>query len=78
MSGRAVLTMDRERIGRIVDEFGDYFVVECGALRKSRHALPKVLAHEDDHAVIVVMGKNMIADSPKLPADVAQLEAYWG
>ncbi len=83
MENREVVTIERERIGRIVDERDDYYIVETGKLRKSRHALPKQFAHESDErgGMLVQMSKQMLAASPKLDSDSideAAVAAYWG
>jgi hypothetical protein len=81
-----VLTIDRRRIGRIVGEFDDYYVVEAGTFRRHRHALPKRLARTDERAggMVVQMGRNILWNSPRIgSAEVPgisprALAAYWG
>jgi hypothetical protein len=72
MNGYEVLTTDDHRIGSVVEDRGDYLIVESGRLRKSRHALPKAFAHPVDaeQIVRVTVSKGLVADSPKVGAEL--------
>jgi hypothetical protein len=71
MTGYDVVTSDDHKIGSVVDDRGEYLIVEHGTLRKTRHALPKAFAHpvDADRLVRVTVTKDVIADSPKLDDD---------
>jgi hypothetical protein len=68
MNGYEVLTTDDHKIGNVVDDRGDYLIVESGRLIKSRHALPKAFAHPVDaeQVVRVTVSKELVHDSPKI------------
>jgi hypothetical protein len=68
MTGYEVVTSDEHTIGTVVEDRGEYLIVERGMLRKTRHALPKAFAHADggERIVRVTVSKETIADSPKL------------
>jgi hypothetical protein len=68
MNGYHVVTSDDHKIGTVVDEQGEYLIVEHGTLRKTRHALPKAFAHPVDaeQLVRVTVSKELVNDSPKL------------
>jgi hypothetical protein len=72
MKGYRVVTSDEHKVGRVVDVRDEHLIVEHGTVRKSRHALPKAFAHPIDaeEVVRVTVGKQLIADSPKLDGDV--------
>ncbi len=68
MTGYQLVTSDDREFGTVVADIGDFLIVEHGALRKSRHALPKAFAHPVDaeRIVRVTVSKSMIVDSPKV------------
>lgn len=68
MEGYEVVTSDENGLGRVVDEQGEYLIVEHGTLRKSRHAIPKTFAHTDEaeNVVRVTVSKEIVESSPKL------------
>ena len=71
MTGYDVVTSDDHRIGSVVEDRGEYLVVEHGTLRRTRHALPKAFVHPVDaeRLVRVTVTQDVIADSPKLHGD---------
>ena len=72
MEGYDVVTTDDEKVGKIVGESGDYLIVEQGALRKSKHALPREFAHvdESEQQVRITVSKEVFCDSPKVNGEV--------
>jgi hypothetical protein len=80
MQGYDVRTIDDDKIGHVVDEDGDFLIVEHGLL-KSKHALPKTFAEVDADNKIVhtTLSKDLIYDSPKVNGELdrqAVLEHY--
>ena len=67
MEGYDVVTVDDQKIGKVVGETGMFLIVEQGALLKSKHPLPRELAHVDDseQQVRVTVPKEIVADSPE-------------
>ena len=81
MNGYDVVTTEDEKVGTIVGEQGDFLIVEHGTLRKSKHALPRELAHVDEgeQQVRITVPKDMFCDSPKVNGEldrVAVAEHY--
>jgi hypothetical protein len=72
MDGYDVVTTDDEKIGKVVGESGAYLIIEHGALRKSKHALPREFAHvdESEQQVRISVSKNVFCDSPKLNGEL--------
>jgi hypothetical protein len=68
MEGYDVITIDENKVGKVVGESGDFLIVEQGALLKSKHALPREFAHvnEAEQQVVVTVPKEIVADSPKV------------
>jgi hypothetical protein len=68
MEGYDVVTIDDEKVGKVVGESGEYLLVEHGTLRKSKHALPRQFAHVDDveQQVRMTVAKEVFCDSPKV------------
>jgi hypothetical protein len=66
MEGYEVIGSDGAKVGEVVAVEGDFLVVEGGFLRKSRHAVPKALAHpeEDERVVRLTVSKQLVTDSP--------------
>jgi hypothetical protein len=60
-----LLTVDDDKIGRIVDERGDYYIVEHGLL-KTKHAVPKTFVEPKGACYCTTLSKQMIHDSPKI------------
>jgi len=80
MQGFDVRTIDDDKIGHVVDEDGDFLIVEHGLL-KSKHALPKTFAEVDaDNKVVrTTLSKDVINHSPKVNGELdrqAVLEHY--
>jgi len=71
MEGYEVVTVDEHKIGKVVGESGNFLIIEQGALLKSKHALPRELAHVDDseQKVRVTVPKELVDDSPKIDDD---------
>jgi hypothetical protein len=71
MEGYDVVTVDDHKIGKVVGQSGDFLIVEQGTLLKSKHPLPRELAHIDDseQKVRVTVPKEIVDDSPKIEDD---------
>jgi hypothetical protein len=72
MEGYDVVTVEDQKVGKVVGESEDYLIVEQGALRKTKHALPRELAHVDEgeQQVRITVSKEVLADSPKVNGEV--------
>ncbi len=68
MNGYQVVTYEDKKVGTVVGETGDFLIVEQGALRKSKHAVPREFAKvdESEQTVRLTVPKNLFCDSPKL------------
>ena len=84
MDGYRVVTVDDERIGRVVGMQGDYYIVESGsALRKSRYPLPKRYASVDREyeCVRAQLSKETLCGGPRIGrdgrVDETELDAYY-
>ncbi|HKB19844.1 MAG TPA: hypothetical protein VKC65_02440 [Gaiellaceae bacterium] len=66
MEGYEVVTVDEDKIGKVVGESGEFLIIEQGMLRKSKHPLPREFAHVDDseQQVRVTVPKKIVVDSP--------------
>jgi hypothetical protein len=71
MEGYDVVTVDDHKVGKVVGESGNFLIIEQGALLKSKHALPRELAHvdESEQKVRVTVPKEIVDDSPKVDDD---------
>jgi hypothetical protein len=71
VEGYDVVTNDGSTLGRVVAVAGDHLVVQHGALRKHRNALPLELVHADDDARVVrtTIGKETLARAPEVGDD---------
>ena len=71
MEGYEVVTVDEHKVGKVVGESGNFLIIEQGALLKSKHALPRELAHVDDseQKVRVTVPRELVDDSPKIDDD---------
>ena len=82
MNGYDVVTTEDEKVGTIVAEQGDFLIVEHGTLRKSKHALPRELAHVDEgeQQVRITVPKQVFCDSPKLNGELDEqaVAQYYG
>ena len=67
MHGQDVVTIDGDKIGHVVDEQGEYLIVEHGLL-KSKNALPRQFVEIDESEGVVrtTLSKQLVHDSPKL------------
>jgi hypothetical protein len=72
MEGYDVVTIDDEKVGKVVDTYGDHLIVEQGTIRKSKHALPRTFTEVDDGEQVVRMtvSKDIFCDSPKINGEV--------
>jgi hypothetical protein len=68
MEGYEVVTPGDETVGKVVEQKGDYVIVEHGLLRKSRHAVPRSMIEVDEGAnkARTTVSKEVIADSPEV------------
>ena len=82
MEGYDVVTVDDNKLGKVVGETGKFLIVEQGALLKSKHPLPREFAHVDDaeQQVRVTVPKEIFSDSPKIDDDFDEQAAaeYYG
>ena len=71
MEGYDVLTVDDDKVGHVIEQDGDYLIVEHGLL-KTKHALPKIFAEVDGDAKVVrtTLSKDLIYDSPKVNGEL--------
>lgn len=71
MEGYEVVTVEDDKIGKVVGEAGNFLIIEQGMLLKSKHALPRELAHvdESEQKVRVTVPKEIVDDSPKVDDD---------
>jgi hypothetical protein len=81
MEGYDVLTVDDDKVGHVIEEDGDYLIVEHGLL-KTKHALPRAFVEVEADAKIVrtTLSKKLIHDSPKVGDDFDRQEIaeYYG
>jgi hypothetical protein len=72
MEGYDVVTIDDEKVGKVVGTHGDNLIVEQGTIRKSKHALPRTFTEVDDGEQVVLMtiSKDIFCDSPKVNGEV--------
>ena len=83
MEGYEVVTPDEDTVGHVVERRGDYLIVEHGALRKSRHAIPWSAVEIDnaEQKVRTSLSKELIVTSPKLEngsLDEQEVAAHYG
>ena len=82
MEGYDVVTIDDDKVGTIAGESGDFLIVEHGLIKKSRHALPRQIAHVNDEAeeVRITVGKEVFLDSPEIDGEPDQraVHEYYG
>src|SRR4051794_27191860 len=69
MEGQDVVTSDDHKLGTVVSERDGFVVVESGHVFKSRHAVPIDFLHEHDGVLRATVGKEVVADSPKVDGD---------
>jgi hypothetical protein len=63
-----LVTVDDKKIGQIVGDDGDYYIVEHGLL-KTKHAVPKTFVVPRDGCWCTTLSKELIYDSPKINGD---------
>jgi hypothetical protein len=82
VEGYDVVTVDDDKVGKVIGTKGDFLVVEHGAIFKSKHAVPRALAHVDeDHQLVrLTVAKEIIDDSPKVDDDFDErgVAEYYG
>jgi hypothetical protein len=66
---RDLITVDDDKIGHVVGEEGDYYLVEHGLL-KSKHLVPKTFVEEKGDCYCTTLSKQLIYDSPKVNGDI--------
>lgn len=64
MDGWDVVTSDEKKAGTVAGESGGCLLVEHGALRKSRFALPREFAHRCDGFVRALVSKEILLSAP--------------
>jgi hypothetical protein len=69
MEGQDVVSNDDHKIGTIVAEQDGFAIVEMGHVFKSKHAIPFDFLHEYDGVQRATIGKELVADSPKLEGE---------
>ena len=72
MEGYDVVTIEDEKVGKVVGTHGDHLIVEQGTIRKSKHALPRTFTEVDEGEKVVRMTvtKDIFCDSPKVNGEV--------
>ena len=82
MEGYDVVTIEDEKVGKVVDTQGDNLIVEQGTIRKSKHALPRTFAEveEGEQVVRMTVTKDIFCDSPKIDGEVdeAAIALHYG
>jgi hypothetical protein len=78
MKGFTVITSDEKKAGHVVEEQGEYLIVEHGALRKHRSPLPRAFAHVDEAEQIVraTVPSGVLHEAPELGDDHAIARHY--
>ena len=70
MQGYSVVTSDDHKAGSVVEEQGEYLIVEFGTLRKQKHVLPKAFATaRGDETVAATVTWDILKDSPTVGSD---------
>ena len=81
MEGQDVVSSDDHKIGTVVAERDGFAIVEMGHVFRSRHAIPFGFLHEHDGVQRATIGKDLVADSPKLDGedlDVNAVKTHYG
>jgi hypothetical protein len=78
-----VVTVDDEKIGRVVDDARGSLIVERGLVIKTRHAIPHKLAEVDEthRRVVVTVSKQAVKRSPRVfgeEPDERAVASYYG
>ncbi len=68
MEGYDVVTSDDCKFGHVAEVQGGHLIIEHGALRKTKHAVPETFAHVDDaeKTVRLSVSKEIVDASPKI------------
>ena len=63
-----VVTVDRRRIGTLVDSQDEFFIVELGRVFRSRRALPKRYAKviPDENMIVMQVSSETLRKSPRV------------
>lgn len=69
MEGQEVLTSDDHKLGTVIGERDGCIIVESGHVFKAKHAIPTEFLHEHDGVLRATVGKEIVADSPKIDDD---------
>ena len=83
MEGYDVVTNDEHKVGRVVQVEDDFLVVEHGAIRKSKHAIPRAITgvDQDEECVRLSVSKDVFEEGPELDDDQVDYRAtasYYG
>jgi hypothetical protein len=81
VEGQDVVTSDDHKLGTVVAERDGCAVVESGHVFKTRHAIPTEFLHERDGVLRATVGKDVVADSPRVDPDgfdVNAVKLYYG
>jgi hypothetical protein len=78
MKGYTVITSDERKAGHVVDEHGEYLIVEHGTLRKTRRPLPRAFAHADDAEQVVraTVPSGLLSEAPDVGDEAAVARHY--
>lgn len=73
MQGYSVVTSDDHKAGHVVEDQGEFLIVEFGTLRKHKHVLPKAFAHPrgGEDVVNATVTWDILKDSPTVDGDGA-------
>jgi hypothetical protein len=68
MEGYEVVTSDDQKLGHVAEIRNACLIIEHGALKKTRHAVPETFAYADEseQAVRLSVSKELICSSPKV------------
>ena len=71
MQGYSVVTSDDHKAGHVIEEHGEFLIVEFGTLRKQRHVLPKAFVHarEGEDTIAATVTWDVLKDSPTVGGD---------
>jgi len=78
-----VVANDESKVGHAVEERNGFLIVESGAIRKTRHAVPLDMARTDanEHVVRLTISKEMLEEGPSVEngeTDWQAVEDYYG
>jgi hypothetical protein len=69
LEGQEVVSSDDHKLGTVVAERDGCVIVESGHMFKTRHAIPNDFLHDVDGEIRATVGKEVVADSPKVDDD---------